>query len=102
MLDGGPITDPLVHRALYVGRVCQGFNCLPSAAIRELENDPDQLAMLVLDLRGYEMAKRAFDRATDKVDGLKAWQGDPYMTLVETFTFESRQAAQEGAEGDGR
>jgi hypothetical protein len=100
MMDGGPVTDLQVYRAVRASRVCEGFHCLPSAAERELENDPDQLALLILDIRGYMAAKHAFDNAVDKVDGLKGWAGNPYMTLVETITFEARQAPR--AAGDGR
>lgn len=102
MMDGGPVTDHRVYRAVTVGRVCEGFGCLPSAAEEELDRDPDQMALLILDIRGYMAAKHAFDGARDKVDGLKGWTGNPYMTLVETMTFEAREAAQAEAEADGR
>lgn len=100
MADGGPVTDPQVHRALIIGKYCEAFHCTPRVAERELETDPDQLGLLIIDVRGYLAAKHAFDGAIDKVDGLKGWNGNPHMTLVETHTFEMRQAAR--ADADGR
>lgn len=50
------------------------------------------MALLILDIREYVAAKQAFDRASDKVKGLDAWKGSPYMTLVETNTFELRRS----------
>lgn len=100
MADGGTVTDPQVYRAVLVGRYCKAFSCTPMVAERELENDPDQIGLLIMDVWGYLDAKHALDRATNKVDGLKGWDGNPYMTLVEINTFEARQAAQ--AEADGR
>lgn len=99
MMDGGPVTDQTVYRAAIISRICEGFSCLPSAAERELDHDPDQLALLILDLRGYMAAKRAFDDARDKVDSLKSWTGNPYMTMVETVTCEDRAARAEGNGG---
>src|SRR4051812_35314033 len=103
MMDGGLVTDLFVYRAITVNRLCEGYGCLPSAAEAELERDPDGLAVFILDVRGYIAAKRAFDGAVDKVDGLKGWIGNPYMTLVQTNTFDARQAAlMPPAEGNGR
>lgn len=91
-MDGkAPPSDPLVLRAAQIGRICRGFGCLPSAAALELDQDPDQLALVILDMWGYQDAKHAFDNAKDKVDGLRAWTGNPYMTQVQTNTFEMKQ-----------
>jgi hypothetical protein len=92
LLDGATDVDPAVQRLLMVSRVCEGFSCLPGQAKRELDNDPERLALQILDVRGYMAAKQAFDHAKDKVDELRAWEGSAHMTLVETHTFELRQA----------
>lgn len=103
MADGGPVTDTQVHRALLVGRYCDKFHCTPRVAEFELDNDPDQLGLLIIDVHSYLAAKNAFDGARDKVDGLKAWAGNTYMTLVETHTVEEREEreARMAAETDG-
>lgn len=102
-MDGEPIADALLVRALRVNRICEGYGCLPSQAERELDRDVDGLALLILDVRGYIAAKHAFDGATDKVDALKHWAGNPHMTLVQTHTYDLRQAAlMTPDEGDGR
>ena len=45
-----------------MGRVCEEFGCLPSAALRELETDPLHLAETIMMLRGYASIKEAVDR----------------------------------------
>jgi hypothetical protein len=77
---------------MLISRVAKEYGLSPSAARRELETDPEHLALLIMDLRAYEAAKQAFDRARDKATGLQEWDGSPHMTLVETHTFELRQA----------
>jgi len=44
-----------------------------------------------MDLRSYASAKTAFDQAQNLVRDLAAWKGSPYMTLVETITYERHQ-----------
>ena len=46
----------------YIGRMCSEFNCLPSAALRELETDPLRLADTIMTLRSYASLKEAVDR----------------------------------------
>jgi hypothetical protein len=48
-----------------ISRVCEEFHCLPSQAVRELEQDPDRLALNILSLRDYARAKRVYDSTTD-------------------------------------
>ncbi len=88
----------MVTRLMTIHRICEEFHCLPSAAQMELENDPEHLALELLPVRGYIAAKQAFDSARNKVDDLVAWEGNPMMTLVETHTFEFRQAQLERQE----
>ena len=42
--------------------VCEGFNCLPSQAIEELEKDQHRVSLRILGLRSYRDAKAAIDR----------------------------------------
>lgn len=53
-----------------IGRVCDEFHCLPSAALRELETDPLRLVETIMMLRSYANVKEAVDRriAGHKVD----------------------------------
>jgi hypothetical protein len=89
------------QRLLLLNRVCEGYGVLPSAARREMEEDPEQLALVLLDVRGFIAAYQAFSRfkrGLSTAEELKAWEGSEYMTLIETCEFEARQGAS-GAEG---
>lgn len=46
-----------------ISRVCEEFGCLPSEAVRELMEDPTQLALDILELRAYARAKAALEQA---------------------------------------
>lgn len=46
-----------------IGRVCEEFGCLPTAAVRELETDPEQRVLRIMRLREYARARAAIDRA---------------------------------------
>jgi hypothetical protein len=88
LLDGDRDIDPAVQRLRMIDRICEGFSCLPLQAERELDNDPEHLALQILDMREYIAAKVAWDRAKDKVADLAAWEGSPHMTLVELNTLD--------------
>lgn len=45
-----------------MGRICEEFNCLPSAAICELETEPQRLAETIMLLRSYASLKDGVDR----------------------------------------
>lgn len=52
-----------------MGRVCEEFNCLPSQAIRELENDAvDGVVMRIIEMRAFARAKEAYDRVEEEAD----------------------------------
>jgi hypothetical protein len=51
-----------------ISRVCEEFNCLPSAAVRELMNDPAQMALDIIEFRAYARAKEALDNAKKPED----------------------------------
>lgn len=48
--------------------MCEEFSCLPLAVVRELSDDPEQLAVQILELRAYARAKALVDRAGDQKD----------------------------------
>jgi hypothetical protein len=106
LLDGArDDIDPDVQRRWLISRICQEFSCLPSDAARELDEDPEHLALEIIDYRGYAAAKFAFDHTKDKVDGLKAWDGNRHMTLVEQHAYERHQESltpPAAESGDGR
>lgn len=98
LLDGEPVA-PEVQRLMLIHRLCEAYRLSPLEAQRELDHDPEHLAITLLDLAAYIEAKQAFDRATNKVGDLSAWAGSPYMTLVETHTFELHRRRLERDDG---
>jgi len=51
-----------------VSRVCDEFGCLPSAAYRELMNDPSGMALDIMRLRNYARSKDILDHAKSAKD----------------------------------
>lgn len=51
-----------------MSRICEEFGCLPSEALRELEDDPQRLVLDVMELRAYARAKAALDNAKEPGD----------------------------------
>ena len=51
-----------------VSRVCEEFNCLPSAAIREIMDDPCGMALKIMNLRHYARVKDVLDSAKSEKD----------------------------------
>ena len=49
-----------------VSLVCEEFNCLPSAARRELDHDPDHMALQIMSMRAFARTKAAYDQDGDK------------------------------------
>jgi hypothetical protein len=45
-----------------ISRFCEEFNCRPSEAIDELENDPNRLAETIMVLRSYSTIKDLVDK----------------------------------------
>ena len=70
-----------------ISRVCEEFNVLPSAAIRELENDAEHLVFSILTCRAFARAKELYDRAkTEKeMNGLPKSR---IMELVKEIDFD--------------
>ena len=62
---------------------------LPSAVARDLDDDPEQSAILCLSMLRYAEAHAAFRRANK--EELKAWRDNHYMDLVNRYAFERAQ-----------
>lgn len=68
-----------------MSRVAEEFHCLPSVAVRALENDPDRLIMTILMLRAFASAKDVYDHSKDK----KNLPQSKMMELVQEIEFEA-------------
>jgi hypothetical protein len=66
--------------AYWVSRVCEEFQCLPSAAEQEMRRQPVGWIEEVIEARHYAKAKAIYDHAPDKTDVVKH---DPLLQLVE-------------------
>jgi hypothetical protein len=53
-----------------ISRMCREFGCSARAARDELENDPEQLAVQVMEFRDYQRAKALVDAAVSGGTGL--------------------------------
>jgi len=62
-----------------IGRLCEEFHCLPSAMARELARDPEQMAVRIVELRGYAKAKALVDASKQDSD---VPRGDPLVVRV--------------------
>ncbi len=56
----GDVEPPL---ELLVSRVCQEFNCLPSEALREIEEGPAGLVWRVIEMRDFARAVQVVEQA---------------------------------------
>ena len=65
-MEGGEAQD--LPFEWIISRICEEFNCLPSAALRELMNDPAQMAIDIMELRAYARTKEMLDNAQNKAD----------------------------------
>jgi hypothetical protein len=75
-----------------VSRVCQEFQCLPSAAKRELEDDPERMAEQILSIRAYAETKRVYDEHSQRGDQAGELPQLPLMALVVRNEFERQRA----------
>ena len=50
----------------WIGRLCEEFHCLPSAAFREWLRAPAGFLEEVIEIRAYAEAKRIYDAAENK------------------------------------
>lgn len=82
---------PGLERIWRISNVCESFHCLPLAAIRELERDPEHLAEIIPTLRAYAHRKSVFDHA-DNDQALKPYANDRLMGLVKKNTLDRHKA----------
>ena len=77
-------------------RVCEEFDCLPSQAARELDENFEAV-MDVLFARNYARAKAAYDDAADlKPDARRKLLAEPMVQLVKDTEFALAQRAIDG------
>lgn len=74
-----------------IGRLCEEFHCLPSAAIREWRRLPVGLMEAIIEMRDYQTAKRLYE--TRAAADLPNWS---LIEIARTFDFDL--AAREIAE----
>jgi hypothetical protein len=72
---------------LLIANVSEFYHVLPSEVARELDNDPERLAMICPELTQYARAKAAAESGDDAQE--KAWEGNPLMLLVRQHQKES-------------
>ena len=77
--DGTPVTAPFLW---ILSRLCEEFGGYPTRALWELEHDPDQMAVQILELRGYAAAKREYEAATNADEYGAAVKRNAMVTLV--------------------
>ncbi len=61
------------------------FGLSPYAVANEIDDDPEQLALVCIRLLRYSEAHAAYRHAN--ADELKGWQGSPMMAQVQTNDF---------------
>jgi len=88
----GEEKDPEVQRYLAIGAYAKKYEISPVQARMELDTDPEHLGLIIMDLDAYLECKHDFDTTRDVVSGLQRWEGSPYLEIVETHTYELRQA----------
>ena len=74
---------------LWLGRLCEEFHCLPSAALREWMRAPAGLLEDIIEVRTFAEAKRMYDAAEQKRDIPQS----PIFELVKIVDFELAQEA---------
>jgi len=77
-----------------ISRVCEEFHCLPMVALTAIEDDAEGLIPVVMELRAYERATRAWERATGPGGDERAageLAGDDMVQEVIGHEFEDAQ-----------
>lgn len=82
-----------------IAQVAQTYSISPLQAAHELDNDPEQLALVCIPLLEYGRAKAAFDAAGGDPDKLKAWEGSRIMERVQENTMETLRRRRQKREG---
>lgn len=65
-----------------ISRLCESFGGYPTRALWELQNDPDQMALQILELRAYADARQQYRACKDAEDVTKAIKRNPMVQLV--------------------
>jgi len=59
---------------------------------RDLDNDPEQLSLLAIQVLGYGTAKAEYDAAMGDMQKLKHWKNSDLMDTVRTNTDKAMRA----------
>jgi hypothetical protein len=71
-----------------IGRLCEEFHALPLAVTQELRDDPEQLAVRIVELRGFARAKAAYDNILQLEAGARRrLLQDPMVQRVKAVEF---------------
>ena len=73
--------DPDVVRLWAITLVCDHYGVLPSAAARELDEDPDMTALTCRSMSLYARARAAYEAAPSE-ETLKSWGDSEIMRQV--------------------
>lgn len=73
-----------------VALIAKEFHQLPSVVAKDLDEDPERLSAICLQLLKYREAKAVFDRAGNdsKSDEMKAWASSKMMKAVINNAFD--------------
>lgn len=82
---------------LAISRVCEEFQCLPTAALREIQEAPYNLIADIIDVRGFIRTKEAYDRATpgSNIEAPQGPMADRVWEVIKTLKAEQDAAHQE-------
>lgn len=72
--------------AFWLARLCEEFQCLPSAALQEWRQAPAGLLEEIIEMRAYARAKEMVDGATT-ADARKRLPRTPLFELVKEIEF---------------
>ena len=75
-----------VARLFTLGRIAKEFGVLPSEVARDLDEDPEQSALVCSELLHYAEAYSVFRSNNKKM--IEAWDGDTAMEAVKQNEFD--------------
>jgi len=81
--------QPFEH---FIGRLCEEFSCVPTAAYREWLRCPAGFLEQIVEFRAYARAKARYDAATSS-EAQKALIGDDMVQVVKQIDFELAREA---------
>lgn len=91
-MDDEEPEDYDVVRLWVIARVAKEFGALPSVVARDLDEDPEQLSLLAVQVLGYGSAKAEYDAAQGDAQKLKHWKNSDLMDTVRDNTFKAMKA----------